>query len=180
MQRRLKEAFEYKNGVLFWRQRPLSHFKNEHGQRIFNTRFSGKAAGVVNAGGYVKVCLNFKTYAAHRLIWIMHFGDIPSGCEIDHINHVKTDNRIENLRLSSRKENAANLPLRKDNTSGHCGVTWYPGKRRYQARIKVDGKDIHLGYFVDIESAIAARKEAENTLKFHPNHGSPPRNAQTS
>ena len=59
--------------------------------------------------GYVYIRFMGKLRQAHRIIWEMHHGPIPEGMEIDHINHVTDDNRIENLRLVTRKENCKNI-----------------------------------------------------------------------
>lgn len=66
---------------------------------------------------------------AHRIIWEMFNGAIPEGKEIDHINGVKSDNRIENLRLCDRHINCKNAAKRRDNSSGVTGVSkTYNGK----------------------------------------------------
>lgn len=85
---------------------------------------------------------------------------------VDHINRKRNDNRKENLRKATEKENARNRGLQSNNTSGFTGVfkkinsksiSWY-------AYIKVNGKNIHLGSFKTIEEAIKTRLEAE--LKY--------------
>jgi hypothetical protein len=68
----------------------------------------GKRFGFVEEKGYIKGNLNKKTYREHRLVWIWHYGDIPENLQIDHINRIKTDNRIENLRLVTHSENNKN------------------------------------------------------------------------
>ena len=80
---------------------------------------------------------------------------------IDHINQNKLDNRKHNLRVVSRSINAFNAKIRKDNTSGHPGVSWDSARRKWTARICVGGKVKCLGRFAAIESAIMARKSAE-------------------
>lgn len=83
--------------------------------------------------------------------------DCPSGYEIDHINLNTCDNRSENLRICTHQQNQCNQPLQKNNTSGVSGVSYYPPRRKYRARIKVCQKEIHLGYYTTFEAAIQAR-----------------------
>lgn len=90
----------------------------------------------------------------------MHYGDIPDGMEIDHINRIKDDNRIENLRVVTKRQNCCNLST---NTSGIPGVIWCKQQKKWRARIWVNGKNKHLGLFENIEDAKVARKKAEQT-----------------
>ena len=97
-----------------------------------------------------------RQYKAHRLAWFYVHGEWPDG-EIDHINWVKNDNRICNLRVVTHSENMQNT-RRQDK-----GVTF---KRGYwRARISLNKHQIFLGHFKNKEDAIAARKAAE--LKYH-------------
>lgn len=118
--------------------------------------------------GYIQISVKSKTYLAHHLAWLYSFGYLPK--EIDHINGIKTDNRIENLREASRQENARNHKRSKRNTSGITGVYYHNGSKGWMAYIKVNYKQIYLGYFKNKEDAISARKEAEIKYDFHPNH----------
>lgn len=107
----------------------------------------------------------------HRIVWIMHNGEIPFGMHIDHINHNRKDNRIQNLRLVTNGENHKNTKLYSRNSSGVCGVSFSKWHNKWWARINVDGKFINLGMFDDINSAIEAREKAEKFYGFHENHG---------
>ncbi|UXM05344.1 HNH endonuclease motif protein [Salmonella phage F115] len=107
----------------------------------------------------------------HRVIWEIHNGKIPDGMEVDHIDHNKLNNNIENLRLVSKKENHKNMPLQKNNKSGFCGVCFIERCNKYRSSIKVDGKTKYLGYFIDINDAIKARIDANKIFGFHNNHG---------
>lgn len=95
----------------------------------------------------------------HRVIM-----DAPDDKQIDHINGDKLDNRRENLRLATNAENQRNTKRRSDNTSGYKGV-WQITNGRWRARLAVDGRDIHLGYFDTAEEAAAVRDVA--ALKYH-------------
>jgi hypothetical protein len=81
----------------------------------------------------------------------------PSNMEIDHINLNTLDNRRCNLRACTHQQNQINQPLQKNNTSGVSGVSYYPPRKKYRARIKVSQHDIHLGYYSSFEEAVQAR-----------------------
>lgn len=131
----------------------------------------GKPAGTLTKNGYVRVRINGQLLMAHRLIWEMFNGPIPEGFEIDHINHVRTDNRIENLRLVTHADNAKNQSIRKNNKTGRCGVSWKDSCKKWCAQISVNGKVIHLGLFSSFNKAVSARKKADVKYEFHENHG---------
>lgn len=80
--------------------------------------------------------------------------DVPEGMQGDHINRNKLDNRKTNLRVATASQNQANRRMPKTNTSGYKGVRWDRGK--WRAYIGVDGKDRHLGRFVNITDAAKA------------------------
>lgn len=130
----------------------------------------GNTAGNVNNKGYMRIAINKKSYLAHRLAWLYVYGEFPLE-QIDHTNHDRTDNRIDNLRCVSNQENAMNASKRKDNKSGTVGVSWYNRYNKWVVQIKANNKRIHLGYFTDINDAIAARKQAEIKYGYHKNHG---------
>jgi hypothetical protein len=111
-----------------------------------------------------------KHFLAHRLIWMLVHGPIPPGMEIDHIDHDHTNNRIDNLRLVTRKENMRNQARYPTNKTGVNGVRLLP-HGRYQARIHIDGHEKSLGNFKTLEEAAAARAAADRLYGFHPNHG---------
>ena len=131
----------------------------------------GQVAGTINTQGYLCIRIDGKLYLCHRLAWLYVYGDMPDG-HIDHINHNRSDNRIENLRVVDNSENNKN----RSNYSGCVfGVSWCTSRKnrphRWRARIHVDGKDTHLGYFVEYSQAVNARKNAEILYGFHKNHG---------
>lgn len=132
----------------------------------------GDVAGWKDEPGYVYVRVNGNLIPAHRIIWEMHYGKIPEGMEIDHINHITDDNRIENLRLVTRKDNCKNVSMSKSNKSGVVGVSWCKRTCKWFASIRVDRKEKFLGRYDKIEDAAAARKAAELKYNFHKNHGS--------
>lgn len=91
--------------------------------------------------------------------------------EIDHINHDRSDNRIENLRLVTGGENKKNQSIRKRNKSGFTGVGWHSKAKKWRAEIKSGGVYMYLGLYSSIGDAVNARKMAEIELGFHDNHG---------
>jgi len=106
---------------------------------------------------------------AHRIAYVMStpgLESIPAGMQVDHLCHNRPCVRYDHLRLASPVENGQNRSGAPSNsTSGHLGVHWHAN--RWRARINVEGRDIHLGRFTDIEDAIAARKAAERRYYKH-------------
>lgn len=133
---------------------------------------AGDVAGWMDEDGYIYVRIMGRLTPAHRVIWEMHYGEIPEGMEIDHINHIRDDNRIENLRLVTRQENCKNVSMSKSNRSGVVGVSWCKRTSKWLASIRVDKREKFLGRHERKDDAISARKVAETEYKFHKNHGS--------
>lgn len=136
--------------------------------------FVGRQAGCFcPRDGYIRIRINSKLELAHRLAWNMTYPEDPVGPDgqIDHINHIRTDNRIVNLRKASNTENSRNASLGSNNTSGALGVWFEKRRNKWAVEIKVDRKKIHLGQFDNFEEAVAARKAAEVKYGFHENHG---------
>jgi len=131
---------------------------------------AGDVAGSKNSKGYMQIKISSKLYQSHRLAWLYEYGEFPE-IGIDHINHNKEDNRIENLTIKSQLENCKNQSLVKNNTSGVCGVTYRKDVNKWVAQIRANREYKFLGIFEDKEDAIKARKEAEIEYGFHKNHG---------
>ena len=156
--------YEPETGKLFWRD-------CEEMLKSWRTRYAGKEAFTADAGnGYRRGSVNNVNFFAHRVGWALHHGKWPSD-QIDHINGVRDDNRIINLRVVSYQENGRNASMRSDNTSGVCGVVWHKRYKNWQARIKVDGRLKHLGSFATIADAAAARAEASRQYGYTDRHG---------
>lgn len=163
-------SYNPNSGELTWRSRPPEMFKTKRSFSIWNKRYPGKIAGTRAVRGYIHVRILGKNLIAHRLIWLMVFGSWPKG-EIDHINGVKTDNRLPNLRLVDRVENSRNAARRINNKSGITGVSWDKALSKWHVRIGFNGKTHHVAYTNCIKEAERLRKEAENRIGFHRNHG---------
>ena len=121
--------------------------------------------------GYIKVRFDNKLYMAHRIIWEAVVGKIPEGMQIDHINHDRSDNRMENLRVVTHIENGMNQSMYVRNKSGVTGVSWQSRDKKWRAVISKDRKVISLGYFNNFDDAVVARLSAEIEFGYHVNHG---------
>jgi hypothetical protein len=120
----------------------------------------GKIAGTRHkASGYWVIRIGERLYRAHRLAWLYVNGEWPA-YQIDHINGIRDDNRIANLRLASNAENARNSKKQSNNTSGQRGVAWHSQRKKWQAYINFDGKRHSLGLHDDIEDASRAYQTA--------------------
>lgn len=171
----LSECFDYnKNtGELFWKARPIHHFKSLKGQQTFNGQFAGKKSGRVNSTGYFRITVSGKDMLNHRIVIALETGVIPTD-EVDHINGIRTDNRYENLRVVSRQINSKNMKLYTTNTSGISGVSWNKRKSKWKSVIWFNCVEKHLGYFDSIIDAFNARVIAEVNMGYHKNHGRVP------
>ncbi len=137
---------------------------------IFINKKDSCAGGVMNKG-YIHIKISGKKYLAHRLAFLYMTNNIPEF--VDHINHDRRDNRWSNIRPATRDENSKNKTKCKNNTSGIMGVGWSKRSKKWQARINVDKKRIHLGYFKKFEDAVKVRMKAEIKYNYHDNHGDP-------
>jgi len=157
----LRQYIDYNplTGLFIWVDKPNKKVK------------LGSIVGTLHQTGYIRIKLQGKVYPAHRLAWFYTYGSFPENF-IDHINGIRTDNRLSNLRKATQKENQYNAPLRVDNTSGIKGVSFSKKKGKWQANINFDGTPYHLGYFESIEEA---KEKIETTrIRLHKeftNHG---------
>ena len=147
----IAEYFEYKEGLLYWKKK----FSKMSPVKV------GGIAGSLYKSGHYAVSINYKKYYIHRLVWILYNGFIPRGVEVDHINRNPEDNRLNNLRLATRRENAMNTDR---NTSGYPGVIFNKFKNKWCAQIQLGTKSLNLGLFDTIEEAVEARRNAEREL----------------
>jgi hypothetical protein len=140
--------------------------------KSFNTRFAGTPAldCIDSRTGYKCGNIFAKRHQAHRVLWALTYGEWPEH-DIDHINGVRHDNRISNLRAVDRAENLKNVKLRNSNTSGFNGVYWAEDRKKWRAEISANNKNIKLGSFDTLDDAIRCRMAANIKYGFHPNHG---------
>ncbi|CAM6588387.1 HNH endonuclease [Escherichia coli] len=148
------------SGDFHWRWRQ----GRERTTLTWNSRFAFKKCSSINSDGYLMIMINGKACPAHRLAWLIVYGTMPDGF-IDHINRVRTDNRISNLRLVTHSENMQNRKIQKNNKSGYRGVSWDAKYGKWRARINASGKCINLGYHDTAELAAAAFEAAR--MKYH-------------
>lgn len=126
----------------------------------------GATAGHLHKGhGYIQLKVNGKLYLAHRLAWLYVYGVWPVN-QLDHINRDRTDNRLINLREATQAQNCQNRPLQINATSGIKGVTWNKVLNKWHARISLNNKRFHVGWFLTKDEAIEARLAAERAM--HP------------
>lgn len=119
----------------------------------------GDIAGGPHCRGYWWMSIDGRRYLAHRVAWLHVYGEWPA-LQIDHINGIRTDNRIANLRQATQSQNNGNCPAHSRNQSGHKGVCWSKRRMKWVAQIMVNGKSSHLGYFDDVEAAAAVYRQA--------------------
>lgn len=129
---------------------------------------AGNIQGTLPDAGYVQISLLGKIYPAHRLAWLYTYGIFPDK-QLDHKDHNRTNNAIDNLREVTQHVNMKNKSMYYTNTSGYAGVELH-GKN-WKARIGVNGTKVLLGVFNTYEEAVAARKAGEKLLSYHENHG---------
>jgi len=147
---------------------PLTGELTNNFTRNYNA-MAGEIVGSDPGNGYRRFETGGSKYLNHRVIFLIMTGRLPD--QIDHINHIRCDNRWANLREASQTDNQRNRGLNKNNTSGICGVCWKKDRKKWMASIKINNKLLHLGYYRDKEHAIAARAAAEIKYGFHVNHG---------
>lgn len=153
-QKNLQNLLDYnsKTGVFLWKKK----------RRGIKT---GVALGSNNGFGYLRITVLGKSYYAHRLAWFYIHGDFPE--EIDHINGNKSDNRIENLRASTRKANAQNKTThQKNNENQMLGVSWHKKAKKWQAHICIYKQRKYLGLFSDATEAHKAYLKEKEKINY--------------
>lgn len=135
-------SYDADTGMLQWRVKP------RYGMYV------GDVAGCPNSNGHLQVTHNRKLYLVHRLVWLMSTGDWPKD-QLDHVNGIRDDNRLINLREATHRQNCINRPCHR---AGKARFTTYDKVNgRWQAiSPKIDGKHKHLGRFDTMELASEA------------------------
>lgn len=168
----LKSLVEYNphTGIMTWKARDCCMFNSnsqprEWSAKVWNSKFAGKPAFAhVSPDGYRRGRIFNSPYLAHRIAWAIHYGEWPDA-DIDHINMIRSDNRIENLRLATRSHNMMNTKAHSDNYSGSKGVHYEKKTGRYMSRIMKDGVTHRLGRFNCVTAAHLAYVRA--SIKIH-------------
>jgi uncharacterized protein HemY len=138
----------------------IGDVRNSKTGRVLKHALDGK--------GYYKVDLckdgKRKTMKVHRLVAEAFIQNHENKKCVDHINNIRTDNCLTNLRFATYKENSMNASMKSNNTSGNTGVSFDKKLQKWKAHIKIDGIVKHLGYFKDKDDAVEARIKAVNSL----------------
>ena len=130
--------------------------------QTWNTRFAGQRAfNTRSTTGYLGGNFQSRFIHAHRVLWALHKGEWPTG-EIDHINCVRDDNRLLNLREVTGSENLRNRVHKYRGEDEYVGV--YPARDKYRAVINAETHRIHLGYFDTKRDAAIARDMAARLI----------------
>lgn len=138
--REIEDRFIYKDGLLIDKK-------------------TGVKASKIN-GRYEVVSLNGKRWSVHRLVYLLHHGELPD--MVDHKDGNPTNNKIENLRAATRAENGQNQKLNIKNTSGCKGVVWVKSHKKWRVDVAFFGKRKSFGYFEDLELADLVATEARD------------------
>jgi hypothetical protein len=125
---------------------------------------AGAIAGMPDPRGYRSIRVDGAAHYAHRLAMLYMTGKMPAE-DVDHISGEKSDNRFMNLRLASRSQNIVNARRHRDSQSGLRGVSWCKNGGCWTARIRINGRSVHLGQFQNKEDA--ARAYANAALLAH-------------
>lgn len=120
---------------------------------------TGSVAGSPDTDGYTSIGICGARYLAHRLAWLVEYGVWPEE-SIDHIDCVKTNNSIRNLRLADQSQNRCNVKLQRVNSTGFKGVHFNKNAKKFRSIIKARGATRFLGYFDTAEQAHDAYKAA--------------------
>lgn len=155
-------------GKFIWKPRDKRLFKTKAAYTKWNNKYAHNDAITSLNKGYLRSQIEDKHHYGHRIMWITQKGEIP--IFVDHENGITTDNKLSNLQNVTPKINGMNKKIPINNSSGLIGVKKLKSGK-WKSRIKIDGKDINLGVYDDIEQAIQIRKEAEEQYGFHRNHG---------
>lgn len=163
--------YEPETGKLFWKERGVEWFKTPRDCKIWNSNWAfSEALTAINSNGYAIGSVLGGRCRAHRVAWAIATGEWPEN-DIDHINGIRSDNRLKNLRSVTRSENGRNRAKSGRNTSGTLGVYWSDYYGKWVAKISDGTKNVFLGAFEQIEDAENSRKMAEKVLGYHKNHG---------
>lgn len=161
----LRQVLRYdpETGDLHWSYSSLMSTK-------WNGRYVGKLAfTATHSEGYKIGKIMGKSLRAHRVAWLLYYGDWPAE-QIDHIDGVRTNNVIGNLRSVTNAQNSRNRAKTARNKSGHVGVRAYKNGK-WIAEIGVNGKTIYLGVYAVLSDAIAARAQTANAMGHSARHG---------
>lgn len=157
-------------------------YKNDLLERLCYDPETGKINWKVDHGGREALCglhqLGYlygrvykKAFYAHRVAWLLHYGDWPEG-EIDHINGNRADNRLCNLRDIPKDVNAKNKRMSSRNKTGYNGVCFNKRNGKYLVQVGSKGFKKFSAHYETLDEAVRVRREKEAEFGYHVNHGS--------
>jgi hypothetical protein len=124
--------YDQETGIITW-------IKNRGSRKVI-----GQIAGCITKMGYLTIVFKGKYYYAHRLAWYLHYGAWPTN-HIDHINGIKTDNKINNLKDVTRSENQLNCKGHREKTVKY--YTFHKKHNKWYVRAQINSKQKQLGCF---------------------------------
>lgn len=159
----LRQLLSYDSGTGFlrWKHRDIKFFRDtenrtaSHAQAIWNATHPGKIATWDGSKGYLQCGVLKRKFMAHTVAWAIHYGEWPDK-DIDHINGSRSDNRISNLRLATRKQNSAN---RGPNPGRLVKGVYKHRNNRWRVQFCIGGKSKYIGIYDTIKEAADAYDE---------------------
>ena len=144
----------------------IKNFENYSVSNLGNVKNNNtnKIIKQYNNQGYKLVHLNGKYLRVHRLVAEAFIPNPENKSCVDHKNNIRDDNRIDNLRWATTKENNQNTSISSINKSGYKGVNWDKRYKRWRASIFENGLKVHLGYFRSLDDAVKARQKKANEV----------------
>ena len=124
----------------------------------YRPKLLNKKSGYL-CNGYLFSWFNKKQVRNHRLAWLLYYGTWPKN-EVDHINGIRSDNRIVNLRDVTPRENQSNKDVHRNGKL--VGANYHKRHKKYRAQIEIKGKNIYLGFF---ETELDAHKRYLQALE---------------
>ena len=156
----IREYLRYEDGKLYWTKKPCN-----------KVSVGDEAGCLCNFSGYILIGFKGTLYRAHRIVWFLVNDQQPTEM-LDHINNNKSDNRRENLRAATYRQNNQNRTVSRNNSSGVKGVYWNKKANKWLARLNTEEKRKSIGYFTDLAEAEKAIKEARQQIHGeYANHG---------
>jgi len=151
----LHEILEYHQdtGIFTWKKSRGNQFTK-----------IGMKAGYKDSSGHMGIEINRVRYLSHRLVWLYLYGHFPKN-QIDHINGIRDDNRLCNLREATAQQNMWNKKISLNNKSGFKNIHWSKTMKKWCVQIKANKKFVYVGYFKDLELADLIAHEARD--KYH-------------